>query len=411
MSASLCDFGTGISGSALFLQASTPTLTPTPTSTPNLTEKKIDFDIHIFFQNKSQIKKNLIIASLIFGGFILGLILEIVLRSELNRSFKNAKWEGFRIITTPFKGLITFVFTMAGFYMSILYVNIGESELKIIHKVIVIVVIIFMTIIFSRVVVALEKQYLEKVAKVLPHTTLIGNITRLFIYLMGFLVLMDTLGVSITPILTAMGVGGLAVALALQKTLSNLFSGLYIIASKEVEPGQYVKLSSGEEGYVMDITWRSTMIKDLTDYMIIIPNSKLAETIISNYSRPEKEMSILVPVGVGYESNLTYVEKVTKEVVRKLMNEVDGGVKDFIPEIRFHTFADSSINMTVVLRIKEYADHYSIRNEFVKRLHARYNKEGINLPFPIRTVEMKGDSKGDLKVELNGDSKKMITND
>lgn len=351
------------------------------------------FNIRIFFQNKEEIKKNIIIALLILGSFLIGLIIEKIFSSKLNESLKNAKWEGFKIITTPFKGVITFTLTMLGFYIAISYVDIGEKEFKIIHKAITVVVIIFMTIVFARIAVELINQYMKRDSKALPQTTLIANIIKLFVFLMGFLILMDNLGVSITPILTAMGVGGLAVALALQKTLSNLFSGLYIIATKEVEPGQYIKLSSGEEGYVMDITWRSTMIRDLTDYMIIVPNEKLAEAIISNYNKPEKEMSILVPVGVGYESDLTQVEEVTKEVVRKLMNEVDGGVKDFEPQIRFHTFGDSSIDMTVVLRIKEYADHYKIRNEFVKRLHKRYKKEGINLPFPIRTIEMKGDSK------------------
>jgi len=387
-SASLYDCVSVFSQNSLFGQASTPIITPSPTSTPT---KKADLDISMFFRTRSQIKKNLIVISLILGGFLLGLIIEVVFKSKINEVLEKASWEGFKVIASSFKGVITFLFTMSGIYLSILYVDIQETELEIMHKLIAIVTIIFLTIVFSKIAVALISQYMRKVSEVVPHTTLVGNITRLFIYLMGFLILLNTLGISITPLLTAFGVGGLAVALALQDTLSNLFSGLYIIATKEIKPGNYIKIGTGEEGYITDINWRSTMIRTLKDHMIVIPNSKLASAILSNYSRPHEDISIYVQVGVGYESDLSQVEEVTKEVARQVLQGVKGGVKDFEPIIRFHTFADSSINLTVVLRVQEFSDQYGIRHEFIKRLHVRYKKEGINIPFPIRTVQMQGD--------------------
>jgi len=387
VSASLYNCVSVFSQNRLFGQASTPTITPSPTSTP---AKKVDFDISMFFLTKSQIKKNLIVISLILGGFLLGLIIEVVFKSKINEMLKKTRWKGFEVIASSFKGVITFLFTISGIYLSILYVDIQETELEIIHKLVAIVTIIFLTIVFSKIAVALISQYIRKVSEVVPHTTLVGNITRLFIYLMGFLILLNTLGISITPLLTALGVGGLAVALALQDTLSNLFSGLYIIATKEIKPGNYIKIGTGEEGYITDINWRSTMIRTLKDHLIVIPNSKLASSILSNYSRPHEDISIHVQVGVGYESDLSQVEEVTKEVARQVLQGVKGGVKDFEPVIRFHTFADSSINLNVVLRVQEFSDQYEIRHEFIKRLHVRYKKEGINIPFPIRTVQMQG---------------------
>jgi small-conductance mechanosensitive channel len=208
--------------------------------------------------------------------------------------------------------------------------------------------------------------------------------------MIGVLIMLQSLGISITPIITALGVGGLAVALALQDTLSNLFSGLQILISRQLRPGDYIRLDTGEEGYVADITWRNTTIRALPNNMIVVPNAKLASSIIvTNYYMPEQEMSVLVQVGVAYESDLEKVEKVTIEVAKEVMKEVPGGVPEFEPFTRYHTFADFSINFSVILRAKEVVDQYLIKHEFVKRLHRRYLKEGIQIPFPIRTIHMK----------------------
>ncbi|CAD7782745.1 MAG: Small-conductance mechanosensitive channel [Candidatus Methanoperedenaceae archaeon GB50] len=183
----------------------------------------------------------------------------------------------------------------------------------------------------------------------------------------------------------------MAVALALQDTLANLFAGLHIVATKKVRPGDYIKIETGEEGYVTDITWRDTTIRQLPNNIVIIPNSKLASAIVTNYYFPERELAVLVQVGVSYDSDLEKVEKVTIEVAKEVMQEVSGGVPEFNPFIRYHTFDDFSINFTVILRAKEFVDQYLVKHEFVKRLKKRYDQEGIEIPFPIRTVFLKKD--------------------
>ncbi len=95
---------------------------------------------------------------------------------------------------------------------------------------------------------------------------------------------------------------------------------------------------------------------------------------------------MLVQVGVHYESDLEHVEKVTMEVGKEIMNTVTGGCPDFDPFTRYHTFSDFSINFTVILRCKEFVDNYLIKHEFIKALHKRYAKEGINIPYPIKAV-------------------------
>jgi small-conductance mechanosensitive channel len=145
---------------------------------------------------------------------------------------------------------------------------------------------------------------------------------------------------------------------------------------------------------VADIGWRATKIRMLPNNMVLVPNAKLASAIITNYDLPDKELAVLVQVGVDYASDLEQVERVTCEVAKDVLQTVAGGVTTFEPFIRYHTFADFSINFTVILRAKEYVDQYLLKHEFVKRLHTRYNQEGITIPFPIRMIHMQNAQRG-----------------
>jgi small-conductance mechanosensitive channel len=122
--------------------------------------------------------------------------------------------------------------------------------------------------------------------------------------------------------------------------------------------------------------------------MIIVPNSKLASTTVTNFYQPVQEMAVLIQVGVSYDSDLKEVERVTIEVAKQVMKDIEGGIPQFEPFIRYHTFGDFSVNFTVIMRVREYVNQYLVKHEFVKRLHEQYKKEGIDIPFPIRTVHM-----------------------
>lgn len=218
-------------------------------------------------------------------------------------------------------------------------------------------------------------------------TSIFRNLITVVVTAIGLLIALQTLGISITPILTAFGVGGLAVALALQETLSNLFAGFALILSHKIKPGEYIRLDSGEEGYVLDTNWRHTKIRALQNNLHIIPNSRLAASVITNFEHPDSELAVLVDVGVDYSSDLEKVERVTIEVGADVMKDVDGGVPGFTPFIRYNTFHDSSIGFTAILRARDYVSQYLVRHEFIKRLKSRFDREGIVIPFPIRTLE------------------------
>jgi small-conductance mechanosensitive channel len=204
---------------------------------------------------------------------------------------------------------------------------------------------------------------------------------------LGILVFMDSIGISITPLIASLGVGSLAVALALQDTLANLFAGIYLIAEKPVEGGHFIKLESGEEGHVTRVGWRNTRIRMLNDTMVVVPNSKLAGSVITNFSLPQHQLAVSVEVGVDYSCDLERVEHVTLEVARELMTYSDGAAPGFESRMRYHTFADSSVNFTVWLGARDFVSGMKIKHEFIKLLHKRYHSEEISIPFPRHTLE------------------------
>jgi small-conductance mechanosensitive channel len=232
----------------------------------------------------------------------------------------------------------------------------------------------------------LVSVYGARVAPGLPVSSLTQNIAWGLVVGLGLLVALSGLGLSITPMLTALGVGGLAVALALQEPLSNFFAGLFLALAGQIRVGDYVRLDSGQEGYIVDFAWRSTRLRMLANNLVVVPNAKLAQALVVNHHLPSKDLAVLVDVGVDYASDLEHVERVVVEVAADVMATVAGGVAEFQPFVRFHTFSESSIDFTTILRAREYVDQYLIKHEFIKRLHRRFEREAIVIPFPIRTL-------------------------
>jgi small-conductance mechanosensitive channel len=163
---------------------------------------------------------------------------------------------------------------------------------------------------------------------------------------------------------------------------------MQVTLAGNVRVGDFIKLESGEEGFIEDIHWRATRVRTLPNNFVLIPNSRLAQSVVTNYSLPSADLAVLLDVGVHYASDLEQVERVTREVARTIMKTVPGGVPDFDPFIRYHTFGASSIDFTVILRAREFTDRFLVKHEFVKALARRFAQEGIVIPFPIRAINL-----------------------
>jgi small-conductance mechanosensitive channel len=340
--------------------------------------------------------ETLVAVALPLGFGLLGLIVGLLVRRALFRTrsdgpaHPNRSWTG--VVLSALGGSLAIWFSIIGLYIATAVIQLEPAVAGVMQSVLVALVILSVSWTAARAAGAVLMHVATGATGRLASATLLVNVTRVTILALGLLVLLQTLGVSVTPVLTALGVGGLAVGLALQDTLANFFAGIHILMSGQVRTGDFVKLESGEEGYVVDITWRYTTIRQLANNVTIVPNAKLASAITTNYYRPDPELAVLVPVGVSYASDLARVEAVTTDVARSVMREVPGGVPDFEPFIRYGAFADSSITFTVIMRGREVVDQYLLRHEFIKRLHARYQRDGITIPFPVRTLVLGDDA-------------------
>jgi small-conductance mechanosensitive channel len=255
--------------------------------------------------------------------------------------------------------------------------------------------ILSLTIIGSRLAGDVIRYYGSDIPGALPVTTLTQTLAQLAVVVFGLVVLLNLWGISITPILTALGVGGLAVALALQDTLSNLFAGFYIAVARQVRLGDYIRLNTGEEGYVTDIGWRSTTIRALASNMIIIPNSKLGQAIVTNFYLPDKRVGVSIQIGVSSDCDPDRVERVLLEEAQAAAREIPGMLAEPAPSVSFDPgFGDWSLRFTLAYSVQEFADQFRVSPELRKRILKRLRQEKIDMPFPTRTIYMRaqGDS-------------------
>jgi small-conductance mechanosensitive channel len=203
----------------------------------------------------------------------------------------------------------------------------------------------------------------------------------------GLLIFLDSVGISIAPILASLGVGSLAVALALQDTLANVFAGFHLIADRPLETGQFIRLQSGEEGHVVLVGWRSTRLKTPQHNLVVVPNAKLAGTVLTNFDLPTSHMAVPVEVVVGMQSDLDRVERVALEVAREAQRSQPGGQSEAEPQARFIGFGESGLRLNVILNAENLKASNDLKHEFVKRLTDRFRREGIAIPYPTRTLD------------------------
>jgi small-conductance mechanosensitive channel len=206
-----------------------------------------------------------------------------------------------------------------------------------------------------------------------------GAIRGLIIAL-GVLMFLQSAGVSIGPILASLGIGSLAIALGLQETVKNMFSGLFVIADKPLVVGDFVKLETGQQGQLIKLGWRSSKFMMLNEGTVVVPNSKLVDSILTNYRASDGEIALTVDLAVLASNDLARVEHVTQEVADEVMRTVDGAVPEFKCSIRFSEQVGSATSLSVIMRAKSAEVISEVRHELVKRVLARYQREEIKTP-------------------------------
>jgi len=321
---------------------------------------------------------------ILFVSFIIARISLFILKKYIHKFALRTKTDIddiiLRIITKP----LYIIIILIGLNTSLKTLTIPEPYSSIINKILFIIYVILITLAVSKVITALLVKWFKVQKKFEKTPRLISKIIKIVIYIIALLIILDHFDIDITPIVATLGIGALAIGLALQNTLSNLFAGLHLISDKPIIIGDFIQLENNVSGYVEDIGWRSTRIKTLQNTIVIIPNSKLAESIIINTSL--QEPSIILQCGVSYDSNLEKVEKVTIDVAKNLQKKMKSIINEFEPEIRYHTFSDSNINFSITIRLSRIEDKNIVTHELIKELKKRYDKEKIEISYPIRKI-------------------------
>jgi small-conductance mechanosensitive channel len=325
----------------------------------------------------------------VLGGLLVGLLFELVVFKFLVRLVTGTKWKWDDIVILSFRRAFIVWFLCIGAYLAVLSVKVEPEIANLLEAILVAIATLVATLVIAKIAAGFVGIAVRKAEGRLPTASLLSNVIKLIIIVVGVVFILQNMGISITPLITALGIGGLATALALQDTLNNLFSGFQIIASRQVRVGDYVQLDSGEVGEVTDIKWRNTTIRDFTDNLIIIPNSKMAQAVVTNFNLPRTNLWAEVLVGVAYDSDLEHVESVCRDVSYEVYKEVLGGEMPSEPKVHFLEFGDSSINLRVRIQVPQFGDRLAVQTAYIKRIHKRFGAEGIEIPFPIRTVYMR----------------------
>ena len=324
-------------------------------------------------------------------GLVLGSIFKKFLVSRLKSLSLKNDWESDDVIINAIDSVIVFWFFLAFSTIAIGNANLPGPE-DLYQKIISAFLIISISFTSSKIVLGLLDVW-SKTNKSLPSTGIFKGLTNFAIFSLGILFILQSFGISITPLITALGVGGLAVSLALKDTLSDLFGGINILLSKTMQEGDYVQLDNGYQGYVENVGWRYTTIRERANNIISIPNSVLSGSISKNFSSMDSAFRVPIQIGVSYDSDLDHVEKVALEVANDLYENLDCISKSYKPAIRFREFADSSINFFIYFQGKNFGDHNTILNSYIKKLHKRFRQEKIDIPYPIRTLIHKNEIK------------------
>jgi small-conductance mechanosensitive channel len=319
---------------------------------------------------------------IVVASVLVGLVAHLVVVRLLSKAAARTTTAIDDLLIAAVRRLIVPWAVLGGLAVAARSVEMSDRVADVVDKSIVVGVILTITMAFSSFVTGLVARHASHAGATFATVTLTQNLARAVIVLLGVLLVLVNLGISIGPLLTMAGVGSLAVALALQPTLSNVFAGFNLALSRTLRVGDYVELEDDRKGWVTDIGWRATTIRDQQNAMIVVPNSRIADMVTINHALPDPSQAVLIDIGVATDSDLDHVERVALELGRQLQRDVRGAVRGHEPTFRFREFGASTIDARLSLRAEGVDAGLDLRSEAIKRIQSRFAQEGIDMPFP-----------------------------
>lgn len=210
---------------------------------------------------------------------------------------------------------------------------------------------------------------------------------RIILYTIGFLMALSSIGFDVTPALATLGIGSAAVGFALQGTVTDFLAGIMIAADQPVSVGDYIKLDDVNQGWVLSIGWRTTRLLTRYDMHVIVPNSKLAQAVFLNTSRPREECRFQPIIMIAFNEDLDHVVKLVSEVADQVQKEDPRGIPTFKAHGWVEQFQSGYAEVRCWLCAKNYDAHFGMRDVYLRRVTRRLKEAGIAITNPIRTLE------------------------
>ncbi len=285
---------------------------------------------------------------------------------------------------------ISLFLTFLGIYLAFRTLPLNEKLFRLLSGSLFITNVIIVCILLYRILhEALDwyserQQEFEGTAVPRQMSPIIEKIAMLFIIGGALMVVLKHFNYDILSLVTALGIGSLAIGMAAKDSLAHVISGFTLMLDRPFRIGDRIQLASGQVGDVQDIGLRSTKIKTLDNQLLIIPNSDLCNTLLTNQAFPDQRIKGRINVGVSYGSDAAQV----KALLVAIALEVEDVLKDPAPEAFFASFGDSALNMSVFFWVEEYGRLFATTDKINTLILERFRENGIEIPFPVRTIQM-----------------------
>jgi len=292
------------------------------------------------------------------------------------------------IIQKSSKPITTIIF-FVGLRFALEEIILNEATKEIVFKItsslIVVTVIYLAYAILSLILIRGWKRFNKNGKSNSNIEGLVRGTMKVVLFIVCFLYVLNYWGVEIGPVLTGLGIGGIAVALALQSSLSNLFGGVSVIFDKTIRVGDLISLDDGTKGTVMHVGLRSTQIKTADEEMVIIPNGKLADSKIKNVTLPEPLVRVVIPFSVAYGNDVNKIKKIVLEEIKQVKHLVN----EPKPSIMFKEMGDSALKFEAYIFIDSYDNKLSVVDEANTRIYNLLRKNKIEIPYSKMDIYMK----------------------
>lgn len=283
---------------------------------------------------------------------------------------------------------IFYSIVLLGAYQSFNYIgalaSYSDSFLKIINSLVIIIWIYAIAKLANVIISELGFKFAEKTKSTLDDELmpLFQKLSNIIIYFAGIMILLKTWNIDITPLLASAGIMGFVIAFAAQDTLSHLFGGVSIYFDKPFKVGDRIQLESGEIGDVLEIGIRSTRIKTFDETVVILPNSKIANSKIINYNQPASKIKEKIKIGVAYGSDINKVKKILLDIAEN----TESVEKDPEPAVYFTEFLDHALEFVVVTWVDNPGEKFMVKTRINEEIYRRFNEEGIQIPYPTQDI-------------------------